>query len=150
MMRHLHWRYGRGLVLILCAAAAACSSTGGGNLAPSSRTPQGTISADLTPPSTIALGPTATSTAKVPPPSARDCPIFPADNVWNRDISALPVDPHSSEYIASIGGQGFLHPDFGSNLSYGIPYNIVQTSVPGVPVSFLYADESDPGPYPIP
>jgi hypothetical protein len=43
-----------------------------------------------------------------------------------------------------------MHPDFGSNLSYGIPYTIVQTPVPGVPVSFLYADESDPGPYPIP
>jgi hypothetical protein len=137
-------------VLILCAAAAACSGTVGRNPAPSSQTPEGRISAAVTKPSTVALGATATSTRAATPPSSRECPIFPADNIWNRDISALPVDPNSSQYIASIGAQGFLHPDFGSNPSYGIPYNIVQTPVPGVPVSFLYADESDPGPYPIP
>jgi hypothetical protein len=136
-------------VLILCVAAAACSGTGGKN-PPSPHTPEGGVSAALTPPSTVASGPIATSSVTVPRPSAGECPIFPADNIWNRDISSLPVDPHSSQYIASIGAQGFLHPDFGSNPSYGIPYNVVQTSVPGVPVSFLYADESDPGPYPIP
>lgn len=32
----------------------------------------------------------------------------------------------------------------------GIPYNVVSGSQPKVPVSFQYADESDPGPYPIP
>jgi hypothetical protein len=149
-MRHLHWRYGGSLVLMLSVAAAACSGTGGRNPATSSKTPEGGISAAVTKPSTVALGPTTTSTTTVPPPTAGECPIFPADNIWNRDISALPVDPNSSHYIASIGGQGFLHPDFGANPSYGIPYNIVQTPVPGVPVSFLYADESNPGPYPIP
>jgi hypothetical protein len=43
-----------------------------------------------------------------------------------------------------------LHPDFGSNPEYGIPYVTVPGSQPKVPVSFEYADESDPGPYPIP
>jgi hypothetical protein len=149
-MRHLHRRFGKSLVLILCVAAAACSGTGGRNPTPTPQTPEGRISAALTPPSAVPRGPTATSSLTVPPPSTGECPIFPADNIWNRDISSLPVDPNSSQYIASIGGQGFLHPDFGSNPSYGIPYNIVQTSAPGVSVSFLYADESDPGPYPIP
>ena len=32
----------------------------------------------------------------------------------------------------------------------GIPYVVVGTAQPKVPVSFYYADESDPGPYPIP
>jgi hypothetical protein len=32
----------------------------------------------------------------------------------------------------------------------GIPYVVVPAGTPGVPVSFEYADESDPGPYPIP
>jgi len=32
----------------------------------------------------------------------------------------------------------------------GIPYTVVNGSQPKVPVSFDYADESDPGPYPIP
>ena len=27
---------------------------------------------------------------------ACDCPFFPADNIWNRDISSLPVDPASA------------------------------------------------------
>jgi hypothetical protein len=78
------------------------------------------------------------------------CPAFPADNPWNRDVSRDPVDARSDAYIASIGASRFLHPDFGSDPSYGIPW----TSVPGgqarVPMSFDYADESDPGPYPFP
>ena len=32
----------------------------------------------------------------------------------------------------------------------GIPYNVVEANQPKVNVSFDYADESDPGPYPIP
>src|SRR6187549_1577372 len=76
--------------------------------------------------------------------------MFPADNAWNRDVSADPVDPLSDVYIASIGASAFLHPDFGRDPSYGIPW----TSVPGtqarVPMAFDYADESDPGPYPFP
>ena len=74
---------------------------------------------------------------------------FPADNAWNQDISAAPVDPNSANLIASIGLSTGLHPDFG--VIYGIPYVVVAGSQALVPVSFTaYADESDPGPYPIP
>jgi hypothetical protein len=78
--------------------------------------------------------------------------VFPPDNEWNRDISADPVDPNSDAYIANINSNGatVLRADFGSNLEYGIPYATVPGSQPKVPVSFDYADESDPGPYPIP
>jgi hypothetical protein len=48
------------------------------------------------------------------------------------------------------GNSRFLHPDFGSNPYYGIPFVVVSATQPKVPVSFLYSDESDPGPYPIP
>ena len=41
-----------------------------------------------------------------------------------------------------------MHPDVGS--IYGIPYVEVPATQPRVPVTFDYADESDPGPYPIP
>jgi len=78
--------------------------------------------------------------------------MFPADNEWNRDVSGDPVDAKSADYIAFIlanGGQN-VHPDFGSNPEYGIPYVEVEESQAKVPVSFDYADESDPGPYPIP
>src|SRR5438067_214734 len=81
------------------------------------------------------------------------CAVFPADNVWNADISALPVDPLSDDYIASIGAATGLHPDFGTTYSgvpNGIPYAVIPATQPTVPVTFRYADESDPGPYPIP
>ena len=78
------------------------------------------------------------------------CAMFPADNPWNRDVSRDPVDPRSDAYIASIGASRFLHPDFGSDPTYGIPWTAVPGTQPRVPMSFDYADESDPGPYPFP
>jgi len=79
--------------------------------------------------------------------------IFPADNAWNRDVSAEPVDPNSANLIASCGATRSLHPDFGTvweGAPWGIPYITVRSAQPRVPVSFYYPDESDPGPYPIP
>src|SRR5262245_12823848 len=78
------------------------------------------------------------------------CAVFPPDNPWNRDVSRDPVDARSDAYIASIGASRFLHPDFGSDPSYGIPWTSVPGSQARVPMSFDYADESDPGPYPFP
>jgi len=46
-----------------------------------------------------------------------------------------------------------LHPDFGTvwnGAPNGIPYVVVPPAQPRVPVRFEYADESDPGPYPVP
>lgn len=77
---------------------------------------------------------------------------FPADNPWNRDVSAAPVDPNSATLIASCGNRG-LHADFGTTWNgapNGIPYVLVGRGQPRVDVTFEYADESDPGPYPIP
>jgi hypothetical protein len=79
--------------------------------------------------------------------------VFPADNPWNQDISGEPVDPNSAALIASIGLDTALHPDFGTvwnGAPIGIPYVVVSGTQPKVPVTFEYADESDPGPYPIP
>ena len=82
------------------------------------------------------------------------CPLFPADNIWNRDISSLPVHRNSANFIASIGLTSHVHADFGAGLyngaPIGIPYIVVPGSQPSVPVSFTYAGESNPGPYPIP
>jgi hypothetical protein len=83
--------------------------------------------------------------------SIGSCPVFPPDNAWNLDISGAAVDPNSDAYMATMNaGATHLHPDFGSDPSYGIPYVVVPGSQPKVPMSFDYADESDPGPYPIP
>ena len=86
-------------------------------------------------------------------PIVGDCPVFPADNSWNMDVSELPVDPNSDDYITSISAYGdeYLHADFGEPAEYGIPYVVVDGDQPLVPITFTeYGDESDPGPYPIP
>jgi hypothetical protein len=84
-----------------------------------------------------------------PPPGP--LPVFPADNWWNLDLSAAPVDPSSASYIAFInnGGTRRLHPDFGGEASpgsvdiYGMPYAIVDGTQPKQAVTFQYWDESD-------
>ncbi len=87
-------------------------------------------------------------------PSLAGCPLFPADNVWNTPVDHLPVDSSSSAYIATIGSEKTVHPDFGASLwndgPIGIPYTLVPGNQPRVNVSFEYDDESDPGPYPLP
>jgi hypothetical protein len=90
-----------------------------------------------------------------PGPQIGNCPLLPADNIWNARVDTLPVDPNSDAYITTIGRNTGLHPDFGSGTwagsPIGIPYNFVDGSQPPVSVTFDYAaDESDPGPYPIP
>jgi hypothetical protein len=80
---------------------------------------------------------------------------FPADNLWNQDISSAPMDPNSAAIINFIGSGIGLHPDFGSGLyngqSMGIPYLVVGSQQGPVPIVFTaYGDESDPGPMPIP
>lgn len=81
------------------------------------------------------------------------CPVFPSDNAWNTDISAAPLRSDSDAIIAriqSIGGT-HLHPDFGENPRYGIPFVVVPPAQPVVPITYVaYGDESDPGPFPIP
>src|SRR6185437_14293061 len=79
------------------------------------------------------------------------CPILPANNAINRDVSRAPLDPRSAAYIASIGAELHLHADFGSSPSYGIPYSVVPRGQAKVPIHFnAYGGQSDPGPYPIP
>jgi hypothetical protein len=89
-----------------------------------------------------------------PPPSAGGCQLFPVDNVWNTPVDTLPLDPNSATYVNAISASATVHADFGSGLwnggPIGIPYTTVPANQPAVPVSFQYAGESDPGPYPIP
>jgi len=85
-------------------------------------------------------------------PTIGGCSVFPANNAWNQDISHAALDPNSGAYIARIDSfRQFLHPDFGSNPSYGIPYEVVPASQARVPITFTaFGSESDPGPYPVP
>jgi hypothetical protein len=85
-------------------------------------------------------------------PSVGGCHIFPANNWWNRDISALPVDRRSAAWLSHMSTGRDLHPDFGPSYGdgpdYGIPVTYVSGSHPRVPVSFTYASESDQVSYP--
>ena len=95
--------------------------------------------------------PTASATPALTPTMvpAPGCQLFPTNNVWNVDISALPTATNSAQMIQAIGIAKPLHPDFGPD-PYGIPYNVVKGVIPTVYPTFTYASESDMGPYPIP
>jgi hypothetical protein len=101
----------------------------------------------------LALAPSAAQASKETSsgPYEYGCPIFPANNALNEEIASAPVDPDSAQYVESIGLTAHLHPDFGRNKSYGIPFKVVSAKQAKVPIDFTeYPEESEPGPYPIP
>src|SRR5262249_23604401 len=69
------------------------------------------------------------------------CAVFPPDNIWNRNVAAVPTHTLSDAYIASwaLSGTVPLHPDFGACCwlggTIGIPYGMVSEQ-PGVPIQF--------------
>ncbi len=73
---------------------------------------------------------------------------------FNQDVSRAPVDPRSGAYIdriEALGGNQVVHPDFGGNGAYGIPYTTVGAREPRVQVKVTgYPGQSDFGPAPIP
>src|SRR5215212_546002 len=88
----------------------------------------------------LVLGGAATPATAAKAPRVGGCPVFPAfqgsptapsaanQSAWNQDVSKAPLDPRSGAYIRGItrlGGNQAVHPDFGGNGRYGIPYNTV-------------------------
>ncbi len=164
------------VTLALAALCLAACSGGGGTSAPGtsplptagSASGTAVASPTATPAATTSPSPAggmpsstaAPSSAPSSVPSAAalpvvgGCQVLPADNPWNADVSGYPLSPNSAKYLAEMNPSGTtrLHPDFGSNGAYGIPYNVVGIGAPNfTPIAFLaYASESDPGPYPIP
>ncbi len=101
----------------------------------------------------LAAAPRAAEAATLGVGSPIPFTLFPTDNPWNTPVDAAPVDPNSAAYLRSMGLTTGLHADFGTTWDgapNGIPYVTVSGTQKKVPVSFEYADESDPGPYPIP
>ena len=71
--------------------------------------------------------------------------IFPADNPWNTAVVAHPVRSDSNALIASIGAD--------VSLAWNLDMNFVLIPSVQPPVHVVvddYADQSDPGPFPIP
>ena len=95
------------------------------------------------------------ASAGTPVPGAPNCPMFPADNVWNtahRQPAGRPAQ--RGQWLASMNSATTnLHPDFGPSgdpvqplrhaLHRGAPRRI-----PWCPSRSSTPDESDPGPYP--
>ncbi len=101
-------------------------------------------------PSFLGAGASATAMpgrSTVPPPGTA-CDVFPADNIWNTDISRLPVNGHSAAWLATMhSGSTKLHPDFGGP-PYGMPFAVVDDTYPKVKIKFHYKSESDRKRYP--
>ncbi len=81
--------------------------------------------------------------------------VLPPDDPWNTPVDHDPVDTMSAKYLAAIGPEVALHPDFGPGRFgihlYGIPYDVVDGAhTRTVRIPFAYAGESDDVPYPIP
>ncbi len=83
-------------------------------------------------------------------PQIAGCEVFPADNIWNTPIDKLPLDPHSKDYVTTIGADLPLHPDFGADSTNGIPITLIDGKVKYIKVTFGYKDDSDLGNYPVP
>jgi hypothetical protein len=52
------------------------------------------------------------------------CDIFPADNPWNLDISAYPLNANSATYLSNMSPTTAFHPDWGTvSDGYGFPFS---------------------------
>src|ERR1700756_1244683 len=72
------------------------------------------------------------------------CTFLPADNVFNADVSALPVNSQSAVWMSNMTQNANLHPDLGTFAqAYGIPINVAPPPTTGVTPTFAYDSESD-------
>jgi hypothetical protein len=82
------------------------------------------------------------------------CSVLPANNIWNTPVDTLPVLSNSGSMVTTIGASRGFHADFGAGTWNGGPIGIPFVTVTGTqtkyPATFLYWDESDPGPYAVP
>ena len=141
-------------MVIAAVGWAVTRDSGGDELSGASitkRRPTTTTTTTTAPAPTTTTAPPTTTTAR---PAGTGCTTFPATSYWHDDVSGLAIHPQSGAYVGSIGRDAGVKADFGAGEWDGGPIGIPVTRVgPGqqrVPVSFDYADESDPGPYPIP
>ena len=116
-------------------------------------------------PDRVCLAVVAPTSAPAAPPStlARSdvhtvggCPLFSAENPWNRRIDRRPVWRRSAAIVGGHAAGHDLHLDLGTTEDYyGIPVNVVDEDQPMLPLLFGvdgedYRDESDRGPVFVP
>src|SRR5439155_24624419 len=70
------------------------------------------------------------------------CSLFPADSVFNADISALPVSSQSATWMSNMTQNANLHPDLGTFAQwYGIPINVAPPPATSVTPTIAYNSE---------
>jgi hypothetical protein len=125
------------VLLTACAGVSHPAGNPGGPGGPGGGTGGGNLDC-----SKMATGQTASLNGFVP---------FSSSSLWNTDISSAPVDPNSASMINNWVGSVNMHPDWGNDPTYGIPYVVVDGQQSLVNVNLgAYGDESDPGPMPVP
>lgn len=75
------------------------------------------------------------------------CPMFPPDNIWNRRIQDVPLDPNSQTYISQMSPGDKLHADFGTGGGY--EFTVTDGTESNNEMTIASA-QSDPGPYRVP
>lgn len=143
-----------------CSAWTAwVTPTAGGS--PTTPTPPSSGSSTPTPVPVGQVAPGTTTPVTTQPgdgPTIGGCPQMPSSWPLNQRVDSLPLAAKSDAYVGFLNaGRTRLHPDFGSaDLGagpdgFGIPFRVVPENEPLVRIDLgIYADESDPGPYPIP
>src|SRR5438132_11649793 len=92
----------------------------------------------------LALTPSQALPVQAQPLPGTSCSLFPADSVFNADVSALPVHAQSGTWMSNMAQSANLHPDLGTVAQqYGIPTNVAPPPAGGVTPTFTYNSESD-------
>src|SRR2546423_9161934 len=138
-MRHIFFAF--------LLAVAACGGSGmddpSAEAPPSGAAPAPSPSPDAGIPGAGAPVPSPAPAPAPAGPALAGCPMFPAGDDWNRDVSSVPVDPRSDAYLAFMGASWRnLHADFGANPTFGIPFTVIAASQPRTETSFAYSGES--------
>jgi hypothetical protein len=101
------------LVLLGCSTGTSPGGSGGAGA-------QGGIGSG----GALGSGGTAGTAGPGSVPTISGCNIFPADNPWNTDISAYPLNANSASYLANMSSSTGFHPDWGTVTDeYGIPFS---------------------------
>jgi hypothetical protein len=128
------------LIITACSGVSHPAGNGGGN-GGNGGSGGGTGGSNLAC-NVMSLGQTANLNGFVP---------FSGSSLWNTDISAAPLDPNSNSIISNWVGSVNVHPDWGNDPTYGIPYVVVDGSQSLVNLNLgAYGGEGDPGPMPVP
>src|SRR5712692_9623333 len=86
----------------------------------------------------------AAAPAAAQPLPGTSCTLFPANNILNADVSALPVNAQNATWQSNMTQNANLHPDLGTFAQwYGMPVNVAPPPTTGQTLTFNFDSESD-------